>query len=52
MTRETRQMRAKRASSVAPPRWRRLKSRSASTATSMPTLLRYLKQSATVFAAE
>ena len=52
MTRETRQMRAKRASSVAPPRCLRLKSRSASTATSMPTLLRYLKQSATVFAAE
>src|SRR3972149_4170208 len=37
MTRVTRQRPAKRASSVAPPRWRRLKSRRASTATSMPT---------------
>jgi hypothetical protein len=37
MTRLTRQMPAKRANSVAPPRWRRLKSRRASTATSMPT---------------
>lgn len=52
MTRVTRQMRAKRAKAVAPPRCRRLKSRSASTATSRPILLRYLKQSATVFAAE
>ena len=37
MMRVTRQMPAKRASSVTPPRWRRLKSRRASTTTSTPT---------------
>ena len=36
ITRDTRQMRAKRASALAPPRWVRVKSLSASTATSIP----------------
>jgi len=51
MTLLTRQIFAKRARSFAPPRWRRVKSFSASTATSIPILLRNLKQSATVLAA-
>ncbi|HYU24085.1 MAG TPA: hypothetical protein VEO74_02700, partial [Thermoanaerobaculia bacterium] len=52
MTAATRQTRAKRQSSSIVNRFCRQPSRIAAMATSMPTLLRNLKQSATVFAGE